>query len=254
MGVKRSKRYTLLLKGLLICSSPLHAEVVSVAVAANFTAPMKAIAQSYTQETPHQLQVIFGSSGRLYAQIKNGAPFAVFLSADTDKPTQLIADGLAVPDSLITYAIGRLALWSATPGLVDDQARVLLAGHFKHLALANPKLAPYGAAALEVMNHLGVTHKLQDRFVQGENIAQTYQFIQTGNAELGFVSLSQVRQENTGSVWLVPDKLHTPIRQGAVLLQSGKAQAAAQALMQYLQSPAAAAIIQSFGYASDKPL
>ncbi|MDD5366046.1 MAG: molybdate ABC transporter substrate-binding protein [Gallionellaceae bacterium] len=229
-----------------------HADEIQVAVAANFTAPMKAIAAEFEKDTGHKASLAFGASGKFYAQIKNGAPFQVFLSADDEKPAKLEQEGLAVPGSRFTYAIGTLVLWSAKPGFVDAKGEVLKKGNFEHLALASPKLAPYGAAAVEVMDKLGLTASLQPKFVQGENIAQTQQFIVTGNAELGFVALSQVMKDgkvSEGSAWVVPANLHTPIRQDAVILANGKGNAAAEALMKYLKSAKAAAIIKSYGYA-----
>ncbi|MDD4880771.1 MAG: molybdate ABC transporter substrate-binding protein [Gallionellaceae bacterium] len=229
-----------------------HADEIQVAVAANFTAPMKAIAAEFEKDTGHKASLAFGASGKFYAQIKNGAPFQVFLSADDEKPAKLEQEGLAVPGSRFTYAIGTLVLWSAKPGFVDAKGEVLKKGNFEHLALASPKLAPYGAAAVEVMDKLGLTASLQPKFVQGENIAQTQQFIVTGNAELGFVALSQVMKDgkvSEGSAWVVPANLHTPIRQDAVILANGKGNAAAEALMKYLKSAKAAAIIKAYGYA-----
>lgn len=228
-----------------------HAASVSVAVAANFTAPMQAIAQAFQQDTGHTTQLAFGSSGNFYAQIKNGAPFQVFLSADEAKPIKLEQAGLAVAGSRFTYALGSLVLWSNRPGFVDGKGEVLRRGNFNKLAIANPKLAPYGQAAVEVLTNLGLYHALSAKLVRGENIAQTYQFVMSGNATLGFVALSQVMQHGKltgGSGWIVPDKLHTPIRQDAVLLLPGKDNLAAEALLLYLKSARARAIIKSFGY------
>ncbi|MEW6132128.1 MAG: molybdate ABC transporter substrate-binding protein [Pseudomonadota bacterium] len=228
------------------------ADEVQVAVAANFTAPMKAIAADFEKDTGHKARLAFGSTGKFYAQIKNGAPFQVFLAADDTTPARLEKEGMTVPGSRFTYAVGTLVLWSAKPGFVDARGEVLKKGDFAHLALANPKVAPYGAAAVEVMEKLGVLESLKPRFVLGENIAQTQQFVVTGNAELGFVALSQVMKNGKvgeGSAWVVPAKLHTPIRQDAVILASGRGNAAAEALMKYLKSARAAAIIKSYGYA-----
>ncbi|GAB4357436.1 MAG: molybdate ABC transporter substrate-binding protein [Methylohalobius sp. ZOD2] len=228
-----------------------HAETVNVAVAANFTAPMRAIAEAFEQATGHRLKLAFGSSGKLFTQIQNGAPFQVFLSADDEKPKKLEQDALTVPGSRFTYALGTLVLWSATPGFVDDKGAILTQGDFKHLALSNPKLAPYGTAAIETMAALGVKNQLNPKLVLGENVAQTYQFVATGNAELGFVALSQVIRDGRiaeGSAWIVPAELHPPIRQDAVLLATGKDNAAAQALVDYLKSDKAAAVIRNYGY------
>ncbi len=230
---------------------PAMAAEVNVAVAANFTAPMKQIAAEFLKDTGHSATLAFGSSGKFYAQIKNGAPFQLFFSADDNKPAQLEKDGLTVADSRFTYAVGTLVLWSAKPGLVDPRGEVLSKGSFNKIAIANPKLAPYGTAAIEVLTKQGMLTTLQPKFVQGENIAQTFQFVSTGNAELGFVALSQVMKNGkitTGSAWVVPGKLHSPIRQDAVLLATGKDNAAAKALMVYLKTEKAKAIIRSYGY------
>ncbi|WP_431152296.1 molybdate ABC transporter substrate-binding protein [Acidovorax facilis] len=228
-----------------------HADTVSVAVAANFTAPMQKIAAAFEIDTGHKAELSFGATGKFYAQITHGAPFQVLLSADDTTPARLEREGKAVAHSRFTYAIGTLVLWSAQPGTVDAKGDVLKSGDFKHLAIANPKLAPYGAAALQVMEKLGVATALQPRLVQGENIAQTFQFVSTGNAQLGFVALSQVMADGkirSGSAWQVPASLHEPIRQDAVLLMPGKDSAAASALLTYLRGSKARAIIQSYGY------
>ena len=222
-----------------------------MAVAANFTAPMQKIAAAFAQDTGHQAKLTFGATGKFYAQIKNGAPFELLLSADDETPALLERESQAVAGTRFTYAIGRLVLWSRQPGFVDDAGTVLRNGTFKHLALANPKLAPYGVAAVEVLNGLGLAATLSPKFVQGENIAQTYQFAATGNAELGFVALSQVWADGRlkeGSAWVVPVRLHTPMRQDAIVLKPGQDQPAATALMNYLRGEKARAIIRSFGY------
>ena len=231
-------------------SSSLSAEV-SVAVAANFTAPMQKIAQRFAQDTGHKAVLAFGSTGSFYAQIKNGAPFQILLSADDTTPARIESEGLGVPQSRFTYATGKLVLWSKQPGLVDNKGDVLRNGAFQRLAIANPKLAPYGAAAMETLTQMGQLQNLQPKFVQGENISQTYQFVATGNATLGFVALSQVFADGRleeGSVWVVPTSTHRPIRQDAVLLNPGKDQPAAAALLSFLRSETAKGIIRSFGY------
>ena len=229
-----------------------HADTVAVAVAANFTAPMQKIAAAFEVDTGHKAELSFGATGKFYAQITHGAPFQVLLSADDTTPARLEKEGKAVARSRFTYAIGTLVLWSAQAGAVDAQGEVLRTGDFKHLAIANPRLAPYGLAAVQVMEKLGVAARLQPRLVQGENIAQTHQFVATGNAQLGFVALSQVMSSDgriaRGSAWQVPGDLHEPIRQDAVLLTPGQGNAAAAALLQYLRSDKARAIIQSHGY------
>ncbi|MGR9044641.1 MAG: molybdate ABC transporter substrate-binding protein [Gammaproteobacteria bacterium] len=236
---------------ILMSATLAHAETVKVAVAANFTAPMKAIAAEFENDTGHKTELAFASSGKIYAQIKNGAPFQVFLSADAEKPALLEQEGFAVSGSSFTYAVGSLVLWSPKPGFVDDKGEILKTGTFDHLAIASPKLAPYGAAAQEVMEQQGVWPDLQGKLVLGENIAQTFQFVATGNAELGFIALSQVMMNGkvmTGSYWIIPPEMHAPIRQNAVILTAAKDNEAAKALMEYLKSAKSADIIKSFGY------
>ena len=228
-----------------------HAADVTVAVAANFTAPMQKIAEAFAQDTGHKAVLAFGATGKFYAQIKNGAPFQVLLAADNETPAKLEKEGFAVAGTRFTYATGRLVLWSAQPGLVDDKGDVLRTSQDGKVALADPKLAPYGAAAIETMTRLGLLERLQPRFVQGENIGQAYQFVATGNAPMGFVALSQVMVDgriDKGSAWVVPAKLHAPILQDAVLLNPGKDNPAALALTRYLRSGKARAIILSYGY------
>jgi molybdate transport system substrate-binding protein len=228
-----------------------HAAEVQVAVAANFTAPMQQIAAEFEKDTGHKAVLAFGATGKFYAQISNGAPFEVLLAADDATPAKLETELLTVPRTRFTYAIGKLVLWSAKEGTVDGKGEVLKKGEFKHLALANPKTAPYGAAAIETMKKLGVLESIQPKFVQGENIVQAHQFIATGNAELGFVALSQVFKDgkvNSGSAWIVPSKLYAPIRQDAVLLAKGRDKPAAAALVDYLKTDKARAIIKSYGY------
>ena len=247
-------RFTPLLAGLVLAVSSLtvQADEVQVAVAANFTAPMQKIAAEFEKDTGHKALLAFGATGKLYAQIKNGAPFQVFLAADDKTPAKLEAEGDTVLGSRFTYAIGTLVLWSAKPGFVDEQGEVLKKGAFKHLAIANPKTAPYGAAAVATLTQLGLLDALQAKFVTGENISQAYQFVVTENAELGFIALSQVMadgQMTGGSAWVVPSNLHDPIRQDAAILAKGQNQPAARALAEYLKGDKAAAIIKSYGYA-----
>jgi len=243
-------KYLSLLLGLsLAAASP--AGQVNVAVASNFTAPMNAIAAEFARDTGHQARPSFGSSGKFYAQIRNGAPFQAFLSADDETPSRLEREGLTVPGSRFTYAVGTLALWSPQTGYVDAQGEVLRHGRFNKLAIANPKLAPYGAAAVEALGHMGLHNALTAKWVRGENIVQAWQFVSTGNAELGFVALSQIMKDGkitTGSAWIVPSRLHSPILQDAILLPSGKGNPAAEALMKYLKGDKARAIIKSYGY------
>ena len=227
-----------------------HAGEVSVAAAANLAGPIQKIAAAFTEETGHQAVIALGSTGKFYAQIRNGAPFQVLLAADEETPLRLENDGLGVAGSRLTYATGRLVLWSATPGRVDSEGAVLRQGTFRHLAIADPKLAPYGAAAQQVLAALGLAATLQPRIVQGENIAQAHQFVASGNAELGFVARSQVTLDGvltSGSAWLVPAQLHRPLRQDAVLLLKGKDQPAALAWLNFLRSDKARAILRSHG-------
>jgi molybdate transport system substrate-binding protein len=224
---------------------------VSVAVAANFTAPMKVIAQDFERDTGHRASLAFGATGQFYAQIRNGAPYAAFLAADDNAPQKLEAEGFGVAGSRFTYATGRLVLWSKKPGFVDPQGDVLRGVHFDRIAISNPKLAPYGAAAVEVLIKMGLHDRILAKAVEGSNITQTFQFVASGNADLGFVALAQVFENGRitqGSGWVVPAALHTPIRQEAVLLNPGKGNAAALALLKYLQTPKARATILSFGY------
>ena len=229
-----------------------RAAEVTVAVASNFSVPMQKLAQAFEQETGHKALLSFGSTGNLYAQIRNGAPYEVLLAADDATPRKLEAEGLGVAGSRFTYALGTLVLWSKQPGLVDEKGDVLRSGKFERIAMANPKLAPYGAAAVETLTQMGVLQALQPKVVQGENISQTYQFVATQNAQLGFVALSQIMVDgrvSQGSAWVVPAHLHSPIRQDAVLLAKGRDAPAAAALMRFLRSERARALIRTFGYA-----
>jgi molybdate transport system substrate-binding protein len=224
---------------------------VQVAVAANFAGPMGALGSAFTAATGHTLKLSSGATGKFHTQIAAGAPFEVLLAADDETPKKLIAEGLAVPASPFTYAIGKLVLWSAQPGLVDDQGAVLATGKFEHLAIANPKVAPYGAAAMEVLRARGLAVVLAPKLVTGESIAQAHQFVATGNAELGFVALSQIAapgQPAVGSHWRVPPALYGEIRQDAVLLKAGEKNAAALALLAWLKGDTAKALIQAWGY------
>jgi molybdate transport system substrate-binding protein len=230
---------------------------VTVAVAANFTAPMQKIAKAFEQDTGHKAQLAFGATGKFYAQIKNGAPFAVLLAADDETPARLEKDGLAIAGTRFTYATGRLALWSKQANVVDDKGEVLRSNSLNKIgihkiAIADPKLAPYGIAAMEVIHKMGVQSSVIPKLVQGESIGQTYQFVSTENAQLGFVALSQISVDGRitqGSAWVVPQHLHTPLKQDAVLLNAGKNNTAAHALLKFLQGDTAKAIITRYGYA-----
>ena len=247
--------WVIISSGAVVCATA-KAEEVTVAVAANFTAPMQKIAQAFEQDTGHKALLAFGATGKFYAQIKNGAPFAVLLSADDETPARLEKEGVAIAGTRFTYAIGRLALWSKNPLLVDDKGQVLLSNttdknSFKKLAIADPKLAPYGAAAMEVLDRMGALAKVRPKLVQGDSISQAFQFVMTENAELGFVALSQISIDGRitqGTAWVVPQNLYTPLKQEAVLLPLGKNNAAALALMKYMRTDRAQAIIRAYGY------
>jgi molybdate transport system substrate-binding protein len=232
----------------LLFAGAAEAAKTNVAVAANFTEPARAIAARFREKTGHEAVLIFGASGAFFTQITHDAPFDVFLSADDERPRLAVEQGLAVPESRFTYAIGKLVLWSRVLDVTDGQA-ALSAGKFSKLAIANPKSAPYGAAAVETMKALGMFDALRSKLVQGNSISQAFQFVDTRNAELGFVALAQLHGVAAGTQWLVPENLHTPIRQDAVLLKRGANDEAAKEFLTFLKGPEARAIIESFGYA-----
>ncbi len=228
-----------------------HAAEAQVAVAANFAEPIKAIAAVLEKTTGHTLKISIGASGAIYTQIRNGAPFDVCLSADQQRPELLENDGLAQPGTRFTYATGQLVLWSVKAGRVDAKGEVLKAADLGKVAYANPKTAPYGAAAVQVIGRLGLGAALAPKLVQGESIGQTFGFVKTGNADVGFVAMSQVLlggRLKEGSMWAVPPALHDPIRQDAVILKRGANNEAAQALIKLLQSPNIKELIRSYGY------
>jgi molybdate transport system substrate-binding protein len=229
-----------------------QADELQVAVAANFSAAAQKIAAQFEHDTGHAVKLSFGSTGKFYAQIEAGAPFDVLLAADQATPGKLAAEGKAVPATLRTYAIGRLVLWSADPALVDAKGDVLRSGRWKHLSVADARLAPYGQAARQTLAALGLTDAVQARLVTAESIGQALQFVQSGNAELGFVALGQVQPPDgsraPGSMWLVPDNLYAPIRQDAVVLTASKSSHAAMQFVDYLASDQARAVIQAYGY------
>ncbi|WP_313298526.1 molybdate ABC transporter substrate-binding protein [Diaphorobacter sp.] len=234
----------------LACVPAALAGEVAVAVAANFTAPMQKLGAMFEKESGHKVVLSFGATGKFYAQIVNGAPFDILLAADDTTPAKLENEGKAVKGSRYTYAVGKLVLWSPRDNYVDSEGKVLNS-QFNHLSIANPKLAPYGAAAMETLDKLKLTDTVKSRFVTGENIGQTYQFVATGNAQLGFVALSQVMTDGKvtkGSYWIVPDNMHEPIRQDAVLLNKAENNDAAKALMQYLKTDGARDVIKTYGY------
>jgi molybdate transport system substrate-binding protein len=233
-------------------SNSARADEIQVAVAANFTVPMRKIADEFEKETGHKPLLAFGTVGGFYAQMKNGAPFEVLVSSDMETPDKLIRDGLAIQETRYTYANGKLVLWSAASGTVDATGEVLKSGKFRHFALANPRLAVYGAAGTEVLRKLGVLEEIQPKIVLAENITQCYQFVASGNAELGFVALSQIIAPNgrieTGSAWMVPADLYPPIRQDVILLSPGKGKSPALALVNYLRTEKARSVIRAYGY------
>jgi molybdate transport system substrate-binding protein len=222
----------------------------NVAVAANFTDAAKEIAEAFKAKTGHEAVLSFGASGQFYTQITQEAPFQVFLSADAERPQKLADEGLGDKATKFTYAVGKLVLWGKAADVTKGE-EVLKGGSFSKLSIANPTSAPYGAAAVETMKKLGVYEALTPKIVQGNNISQTFQFIDTGNAELGFVALSQLTKVTTGSRWMVPQTLYAPIKQDAVLLKKGQGNEAATAFMTFLKGPEATVIIRKYGYAMD---
>ena len=239
------------LLALLGAAGVVHAGEVHLAVAANFAAPMKEIAARFEQDTGHKVLATVGATGKFYAQIKNGAPFDILFAADDETPARLEKEGAAVPNTRFTYAIGKLVLWSAQPGVVDDKGEVLRKSSFEHLSIANPKLAPYGAAAVQTLQKLAVYSALEPKVVVGESIAQAHQFVASGAAQLGFVAMSQVYEGGklkSGSAWVVPATLYSPIRQDAVALEKGKGKPAVEALLKYMKGDKAKAVIRSYGY------
>lgn len=234
---------------LLLCSSNLLADEIRIATASNFSLTLKAIIKLYEQQSSHNVVLISGSTGKLYAQIKNGAPFDAFLSADSKRAELLDNEGIAIKGSRFTYAIGKIILWSPKQNYINDKEEILRTDNFHYLAIANPKLAPYGKAAHEVLKHFGLFNSLSSKIVRGENIGQTYQFVKSGNAELGFVALSQVKkpqQSIQGSFWIVPQSLYQPIKQQAVLLKDKKV---VHQFLDFIKSQQSLDIIKSFGYA-----
>jgi len=256
MGWKRDSAHTLVAWLVLLAATPLRADDVLIAVATNFAEPLAAIAADFTAQSGHRVLASSAATGKHYAQIVNGAPFEIFLSADAATPARLEAKGLAVAGTRATYAIGHLALWSPEAALIDGSPAVLMAATFSHLAIANPETAPYGAAAREVLRGLNLWDALAPRLVTGESIAQAYQFVASGNAELGFVAWSQVSRDGkllAGSAWQVPAVSHTALRQDRVLLRRGADSAAARAFLDYLASGPARAIIERYGYSVPAP-
>ncbi|MBT00363.1 MAG: molybdate ABC transporter substrate-binding protein [Oceanospirillaceae bacterium] len=238
----------ILVSGLLATGAQVNAGEVQAAVAANFTAAAKEIAARFEQDTGHRVELSFASTGKLYAQIINGAPFDVFLAADAARPEKLVSDGQAVTDSLFTYAVGQLVLWSAGDSTIDDDGSVLKDKSLERLAIANPKTAPYGAAAVEAMEAMGLWEHYQSTTVRGDSIAQTYQMAYSGAVPAAMVARAQIALDSTGSSWLIPQSLYSPIRQQAVLLSASADNEAATAWMDYLKGDSAREIIQRYGY------
>lgn len=234
-----------------LLTSAAYADSVNVAVAANFTDAANEIAAAFAEATDHEAVLSFGATGQFYTQITQGAPFEVFLAADDERPTLSVDEGYGVEGSVFTYAIGQLVLYSIEEGKVTG-AETLEAGDFQQIAIANPETAPYGKAAIETMQSLGLYEALQPKIVQGQSIGQTYQFVETGNAEVGFVALGQVSQTDAGSRWIVPQKHYEPINQDAVLLKTGENNPAAAAFLEFLKGDEASAIIEKYGYALDR--
>lgn len=243
--------FTAVISLLSLLSMPLHAAEVSAAVAANFAAPMERIAALFHKESGHSVKISVAASGKLYTQIKGGAPFDVFLSADEEMPKRLLQEGLAVGGSRFVYATGRLVLWSVQPGLVDEKGAVLNSGNFDKLAYANPSFSPYGIATRETLTKLTMWNAMQKKLKKSDDVTQTYQLAATESVDMAFIALSQVMRDGkvtTGSWWLVPPELHNPIRQSAVLLSGAKEQTAARALLAFLKSEKAKAVMRGFGY------
>lgn len=235
----------------LLTTNLTSATEIRVAVAANFTQTLKEIATVFEKDTGHKIALTPGSTGKLYAQISQGAPFDVLLSADDETPEKLVNEGKAITGTQFTYAVGRLALWSPKTDLVDEGGQVLKTDKFRFVAIANARVAPYGRAAVQVMQKLGVLNAIEPRVVQGESITQTFQFVSTGNAQLGFVALSQVMENGklkSGSAWIVPEKMHEALKQDAVLLNPAKDFVAAMTFLNFLKSDKAKKIIAAHGY------
>lgn len=245
-------RFLAVIIAVIVTAGPARAGETLVAVAANFTAAARDIGAAFADATGHTATFSFGSTGKLYAQIAHGAPFEVFLAADAARPQKAEAEGLGMPGTRFTYAMGRLVLYSADPDRVDPDGRVLTDGSLERLAIANPVTAPYGAAAIEALKALGVHEALAPRLVQGDSITQVYQFLSTGAVPAGMVALSQVIGDAAGgSQWRVPDDLYAPIRQDAILLRTGADTPAARAFLDFLKGPEATAIVQAYGYGTE---
>ena len=236
--------------GTLLLSTQVLAEEVRIAVAANFTDANRIIVKMFEKQSGHKTKVSYGSTGKLYSQIEHGAPFELFLAADTKRPVKAEKEGLAIPGSHFVYAKGKLVLWSLKPNLFKEGESYLKDGKFKHIAMANPKTAPYGLAAEQVMNHIGVLNTIRPNLVTGDSISQTFQFTATGNADAGFVALAQIKawEGDSGTVWEIPSTYYEPIEQAAVLLKKGENNPAATEFLAFLKSNEARKVIEEFGY------
>ena len=241
---------SVLLAFFLIHVSDVLAKELRIAVASNFLLPLKALSKNFKESTGHKVVVISGSTGKLYAQIKQGAPFDILLAADSIRPELLEKEGIGVPGSRFTYAVGRLVLWSKDSKLpLKNDLQVLNHKNFRYLAIANPKTAPYGKAAEQVLRKKGFWEQIQNRLVRGENISQTFQFVMTGNADIGFIALSQLRKnQGLGFSWIVPQKLHDPIQQQCILLKRAKTNKAARQFLNFIKSNRIQKQIESYGY------
>ncbi len=257
LSLRRCLRTLALFAGVALCAVPAHAVEVRLAVATNFAHAIDMLKPSFEASTGHRLIITTGSTGKLFAQIRSGAPFDALLAADAQTPQRLVGEGDAVAGSSFTYALGQLVLWSATPGRVGpDGAATLRAMQFRHLAIANPQLAPYGAAARDALRALGVWDGVQAKLAYAQNIGHAYSMVASGNAELGLIARSQLQGAVSGvggSSWPVPAPLHAPIRQDAVLLTHGQANAGARAFLEALKSPQTRRLIESLGYAVEHP-
>lgn len=241
------KQFLLSVLLLLFTRQALAGELL-VAVASNFADALKYISASFEQNTGHRVKISTGSTGKHYAQIKNGAPFDIFFAADAHRPTLLEQESLTIKDTRFTYAIGKLVLWSPKPGFVDTQGRVLEQGDFHFLSIANPKLAPYGKAAQQVLQSRGLWNSLTSKMVRGENVGHAYQFVKSGNAELGFIASSQVKRPDSpiqGSFWDVPQEFYSPIEQQLVLLKDNEA---SRAFLSFVRSKEVLQMIRDHGY------
>jgi molybdate transport system substrate-binding protein len=232
-----------------ILSVNLQAGDVKVAVSSNFATTLEKISEAFTKETGHKLVISSGATGKIYAQIREGAPFEVLLSADQTTPMKLITDNLAVEETQFTFAVGRLVLWSLKDKFVDDEGAVIKTSSVNHIAIANPKLAPYGVAAKEYLEKVGIWKIVEAKIVYGENISQTYQFVSTGNAEVGFIAMSQI-MDTKGSYWVVPESQYSPLKHDVILLNKGKTNPIAKKFLEFLKDRKVKAIISKFGYKS----